>query len=240
MSVPEHLWRFPSAAAIDSLAKRFGLPNSPEMQDWPWEVADAERLDEFLDAYESGELCDDERFTLMEMILQSFEDLGRSIGFDARWQCALDALDRNIDLHAYSVWYWSVPESENHNAQWLVTPFLRRILEKHRHHLSHARDRRTVVASDPPETPAPGFVARERTAGVVDQQSLATFIEEMAADFKRHPETWENADLHSFLTALAYWVEGMDGFYRNMGEAVPETPSWSTVAEMLAAAKVYE
>jgi hypothetical protein len=139
MSVPEHLWRFPTAAAIDSLARRFGLPNDPSMQDWPWEVADAERLDEFLAAYEGGGLSEDERFTLMEIILQSFEDLAASTGFDARWDRALEAIDRNIDLHANSVWYWSALENENPAELWLVTPFLRRILEKHRGRLEDPR-----------------------------------------------------------------------------------------------------
>ncbi len=135
MSVPEHLWRFPTCAAIDALAKRFRLPNSPQMQDWPWEVADAERLDEFLDAYESGGLSDDERFTLVEIVLQSFDDLGQRSGLDARWQRALDVLDRDVDLHAYSIWYWSDLENENGNEKWLVTPSIRRILEIHRDRL---------------------------------------------------------------------------------------------------------
>jgi len=132
MSVPEHLWRFPTAAAVDSLARRFGLPNDPSMQDWPWVVADAHRLDEFLAAYEYGGLSDDERFTLMEIILQSFEDLATSTGFDPRWDRALDTIDRNIDLHASSVWYWSALETDDQRELWLVTPSLRSILQKHR------------------------------------------------------------------------------------------------------------
>ena len=77
MSVPKHLWRFPTAAVIDSLARRLSLPNTPRMQDWQWEVADCARLSEFLDAYENSGLTDDERFTLMEIMLESFEDLAR-------------------------------------------------------------------------------------------------------------------------------------------------------------------
>jgi hypothetical protein len=132
MDVPEHLWRWPTAAAVDSLARRFGLTNDPMMQDWPWEVADADRIDEFLAVYESGELSDDARFTLMEIILQSFEDLGRTRDFDARWARTLDLLERSIDLHAHSVWYWSALDTDDVNEQWLVTPFVRRILKKHR------------------------------------------------------------------------------------------------------------
>jgi hypothetical protein len=136
MSVPEHLWRFPTGASVESLAKRFGLPNRPDMQDWPWEVADANRLDEFLTAYETAGLSDDERFTLMEILLQSFEDRARFHGFDPRWNRALEALDRNINLHAYSVWYWSDVENELEQDQWLVTPFLRQVLSKHRDRLA--------------------------------------------------------------------------------------------------------
>ena len=134
MSIPEHLWRFPTRAAIDSLATRFGFPNTPRMQDWEWEVADPARIEEFFAIYQSGELGDDERFTLMETILQSFEDLPQPIGSDPRWKLALELLDGNIRLHIYSVWYWSDVENENGEDAWRVTPFLRTILEKHRTH----------------------------------------------------------------------------------------------------------
>ena len=135
MAVPEHLWRFDTAAAVDSLARRFCLPNDPRMQDWPWEVADPKRLDEFLAAYDDGGISDDERFTLMEIVIQSFEDLGPAIATDPRWGRTLEAIDRSIALHAHSVWYWSAVDSEAPEEQWLVTPFLRKILDRHRDRL---------------------------------------------------------------------------------------------------------
>ena len=137
MSIPEPPFRCPTAAAIESLARRFGLPNEPDMQDWEYQVADSGRLDEFLAAYQSGELDDDERFTLMETILQSFEDLGDSTGFDPRWDRTISIIDENFELHAYSVWYWSALENDDSEEQWLVTPFLRRILAKHRQRLEN-------------------------------------------------------------------------------------------------------
>jgi hypothetical protein len=99
------------------------------MQDWEWEVADPKRIDEFLRAYEGGELSDDERFTLMETILQSFEDLSRTLEADKRWLQVLALLEANIQLHIYTVWYWADLENDT---TWKVAPFLRQILEKHR------------------------------------------------------------------------------------------------------------
>ena len=130
MSIPEHLWRFPTRKAIDSLAKRFKLPNTLEMQDWEWEVADSDRIDEFISAYESGQLDDDEKFTMMEIIIQSFEEFESSLSIEPRWKKILNIIENNIELHIYSVWYWSDLENDNEDDQWKVNPFIRSILTR--------------------------------------------------------------------------------------------------------------
>lgn len=132
MSIPESLWRFPTAEAINSLAHRFQLPYTSQMQDWEWEVADPERIDEFLDAYISGELTDDEKFTLMETIIQSFEELASPITVHPRWAEVIKELRQNIDLHIYSVLYWSDLEHELDEEPWQITPYFREILEEFR------------------------------------------------------------------------------------------------------------
>ena len=132
MSVPEHLCRFPTAGAIASLAARFGFPNTPDMQDWEWEVADQTRIDEFISAYRSGELTDDERFTLMETILQSFEELDAALRDDARWTKLLEILETNVEIHIHSIWYWSDVDNDLEGETWRVTPFLREILGRQR------------------------------------------------------------------------------------------------------------
>jgi hypothetical protein len=136
--IPEHLLRFPTAAAIEALAKRFGLPNDSGMQDWEWEVADADRIDEFLAAFDAGDLSEDERFTLMETLIQSFEDLLTPLEHDPRWSRALAMLESNVALHAHSIWYWSCVGEDDPSNQWRVTPFLRSILHRHRRNLEPA------------------------------------------------------------------------------------------------------
>ncbi len=58
------------------------------------------------------QLNDDERFTLMETIIQAFEDHPASLHANSLWQETLILLDTGIDLHAFSVWYWSDLENE--------------------------------------------------------------------------------------------------------------------------------
>ncbi len=76
--------------------------------------------------------------------------------------------------------------------------------------------------------------------GVRSREDLAQFVRTLADDLRQRPEAWENVALGPFLEAMSAWIEDMDGYYRNKGEAVPSQPEWSTLAEILAAARVYE
>ena len=104
---------------------RFGFPNTLEMQDWEWEVADSQRIGEFLSVYESGELTEDEQFILMETILQSFENLESPPQANKHWQQVLDKLDKNVELHIYTLWYWA-------RGNFDISPLLRPLFERHR------------------------------------------------------------------------------------------------------------
>lgn len=130
--IPEHLIRYPARRAIDALASRFGLRNETLMQDWQWEVADPERLDEFLVAYDLPDLTDDERFVLAEIIIESFEESSADLQHDPRWHILLDRLNRNIAIHAHTVWYWSCGEDVLEDC-WRVTPHLRLVRDRHQH-----------------------------------------------------------------------------------------------------------
>ena len=64
---------FPSTPARRALASRFGLPYDDAMQDWEWEVANPDDFDLYLAAY-TLEMPAEQRFSLMEMLLQCVED----------------------------------------------------------------------------------------------------------------------------------------------------------------------
>lgn len=130
--VPTVPQRNPTRAAIDKLAARFELRNEPLMQDWEYEVADAERIDEFLDAYRSAELDDDERFTIMETLVQSNESWFASGAWHPRWPELLDLITANAALHASTIVYWALVDEDEKSNCWAVTPFMRRILQRRR------------------------------------------------------------------------------------------------------------
>lgn len=138
IKLPDHLMRHPTRNAIDALAKRFGLPNHPSMQDWEYQVADPSRIDEFVAAYREDGLTEDERFVLMEMILQSFEDLESGGANDPRWSHVLGLLEFYIDIHIATVWYWAALDNDRQDA-WKISPYMRTVLNRHRRQFERVR-----------------------------------------------------------------------------------------------------
>jgi predicted ATPase len=72
------------------------------------------------------------------------------------------------------------------------------------------------------------------------KDDFAKFVAALVEDLEREPESWENRDLKSYLDAVASWVRDMDGYYHNKGLASPDRPTWKTLGQILAAARVYE
>lgn len=82
--------------------------------------------------------------------------------------------------------------------------------------------------------------AKARIDEIKTHKDLSVFIGELHEDFLKRADTWENHKLESFLGALARWTDDMDGYYKNIGGEVPAEPKWSTFANMLVAATMYE
>lgn len=79
-----------------------------------------------------------------------------------------------------------------------------------------------------------------KARSVSSKQELVEFIRLLLDDFARGARAWNNSTLPSFLEASAGWLGDSDGYYRNLGEPIPDAPSWRMVAEMLLAATLYE
>ncbi len=118
--------RHHTRASIDFIANRLDLPNEPGMQDWEFEVADSDLIDDLMMEYELAKNNSDVRFTLMDIMIQSFEELD-DISRDPRWLTICNWLDQHFEDHKYQVWYWSCLESSSPRDCWDVTKDIRRI-----------------------------------------------------------------------------------------------------------------
>ncbi|WP_252358085.1 hypothetical protein [Acinetobacter proteolyticus] len=76
--------KFPNTNTRLALAKRLNLPYHDNMQDWEYEVADTIHIDVFLNTYDLNDITEDERFLLIEMLFQSFEEVD-DLEKDTRW-----------------------------------------------------------------------------------------------------------------------------------------------------------
>ena len=92
-------------------------------------MADPDRVSEFCDLYESGELDDDTRFALMQLIVSSLDDLLRereSVSREAQERVER-LLWQDFVLCFHIVHYWSVQEETDPETYFAVTPMMRQI-----------------------------------------------------------------------------------------------------------------
>jgi hypothetical protein len=90
------------------LERRFGVPHNPYSQDWEYEAVDPARFGEYLAAYRSGELDDDERFTVMMMLVQCVEEMRRpDPGTAPEWRVVAELLRSEPRLHASTIHHWA-------------------------------------------------------------------------------------------------------------------------------------
>jgi hypothetical protein len=84
------------------------------------------------------------------------------------------------------------------------------------------------------------MIVDSRVDSIRTREDFVAFAESLARDVEHRADDWENLEVHSFLAAIAHWVDDMDGYFSNVGEPLPDQPTWKTFAQILAAALVYE
>ncbi|WP_406376234.1 hypothetical protein OG788_42505 [Streptomyces sp. NBC_00647] len=75
---------------------------------------------------------------------------------------------------------------------------------------------------------------------VDSKEDLAAFVRSLQCSHAEDGSSWENADLPSFLEALAAWIDDADGWYSNTGRELPAGGDWRFFARALRAATIYE
>ncbi|MBD2800054.1 hypothetical protein ID854_06175 [Xenorhabdus sp. M] len=72
------------------------------------------------------------------------------------------------------------------------------------------------------------------------KEDFINFVSKLKNNLKTEPDGWENKDICTYLEAMQYWVEGMEQYYINTGQAIPDNINWKVFSDILMAAKVYE
>jgi len=80
----------------------------------------------------------------------------------------------------------------------------------------------------------------EQQRSLRSKEEFAAFVDQLREDLLKRPDEWENPTLDRFLEAMAAWVSGSDGYYRNISQPYPNDINWSFFAGVLLAARIYE
>ena len=117
--------RYPTRRAIDKLSEVLNLRDYG--QDWDIELADPDRVEEFCQLY-SQLHNEDERFTLMTLIIASLEENLQVKGNDEKMvDLVKSLLSSSFDLHQDTIEYWCLFEEDNPDNCWTVTLIMRAI-----------------------------------------------------------------------------------------------------------------
>lgn len=116
--------RYETAVAIKQLATDLNLPNEHWMQDWAYIVSIPQHIDKYISHYKKLS-NDDQKFTLMMLILQALEEQDTQIN---KYKSEVrELLQHEYPLHAYTIFHWCSFDNEDLNDCWRITPMMREI-----------------------------------------------------------------------------------------------------------------
>ena len=100
------------------------------MQDLDIECADASRVEEFCDFYESNFLSVDQKKELMKIIITSFDEGLHEKSVNSDWKRIETLLNSDYKLHIETIEYWSLLEENKDSNVFAVTPLVRDMRRK--------------------------------------------------------------------------------------------------------------
>jgi hypothetical protein len=78
---------------------------------------------------------------------------------------------------------------------------------------------------------------------VSDRQSFIKFLVLLTEELRHSPDQWENKTLEDFLEAMTRYSNDVQNYYNNTKPSEhinADTPSWTTFADILRGARIYE
>jgi len=123
--------RYPSGSSEQKLSERLGLHWDNDTQDWDLIVSDSGRIRDFLKVYQNELDNDDDKFTLMGLIVSSFDDTAPDFDEETYklWNICKTILEKECFLHYSIIEYWSFLENEPDNV-FPISMLMREVWEK--------------------------------------------------------------------------------------------------------------
>jgi hypothetical protein len=111
--------KWPSHKALIDLSIKLGLDihgDEPEweLQEWEWDFADSDRIEEFIEIYNLGICTDDQKVALMSLIVESYNDYIFKYGNHSEiWKTISKELLKNHETHQYTINEWLISDAQS-------------------------------------------------------------------------------------------------------------------------------
>ncbi|WP_257667165.1 hypothetical protein [Parapedobacter tibetensis] len=115
---------------VEQLSKELSLPFTGIEQDWSIEMANSNRIDDFLKFYQQNDLSEDKKNAVMSIILASYEDFlheNNDLEIGDRWNEIKSILESERAIFADLINYWSLNNEVEEDNLFLITPLVRKL-----------------------------------------------------------------------------------------------------------------
>lgn len=95
---------------IKQLSKELSLPYTGIEQDWDIEMADSNRINDFLEFYHQNDLSTDKKVAVISLVLASYEDFlnENDLEIDNKWDDIRSILESEKVIFVDLINYWSL------------------------------------------------------------------------------------------------------------------------------------
>ncbi|MBP3610798.1 MAG: hypothetical protein J6J42_10755 [Lachnospiraceae bacterium] len=120
--------RYPSKETINRLTNELKLIGTDKYtQDWEYEVANVERLQDYIEYYQKEDRNSNEKVALMRIMLEAYNDyVIMNPNEIMYWNTIKQLLEQDFCIHSETIKYWSCEEEELENC-FAITAFVRTI-----------------------------------------------------------------------------------------------------------------